>query len=165
MRDMTREQRARFRRERTEAREQLTAAVNEATEKVIRDFERQLRQQIEVARTITRLSPVAAFVYANTDIGETGVRHERRLVNGLREYQHQFARYVAEKQEGSSGGSDFGFGEEEDYDIEDLPVFQQREDALSARLAARSIDILLLAVFAILFFMAAFVSFLRTDIT
>ena len=59
----------------------------------------------------------------------------------------------------------FGFGEDEDYDIEDLPVFQQREDDLSDRLAARSIDILLLAVYAILFFMAAFVSFLRTDIT
>ena len=165
MRNMTSEQRAEFRRERTKAREQLQAAVNEATEEVIRDFERQLRQQIEVARTITRLSPVAAFVYANTDIGETGVRHERQLVNDLRQYQRQFARYVAEKREGSSGGGDFGFGEDDDYDIDDMPVFQQREDDLSDRLAARAVDILLLAVFAVLFFMAAFVSFLRTDIT
>ena len=34
-----------------------------------------------------------------------------------------------------------------------------------AELTARTTDVLLLVVFAVLFFMAAFVSFLRTDIT
>ena len=168
MRNMTREQRTEFRRERMKAREELQAAVNEATEEAIRDFERQLHTQIEVARTITRLSPVAAFVYANTDIGQTGVRHERQLVNGLRSYQRQFANYVAEKEEGGSGGGGFFGGQDDDYDdydIDDMPVFDQKEEDLAGRLAARSTDILLLAVFAVAFFMGAFLSFLRTDIT
>lgn len=165
MRNMSREQRTEFFRQMNQKREELQAAVNEASEEVIRDFERQLRRQIDVARTITRLSPVAAYVYANTDIGETGVRHERQLVSGLREYQRQLSQYIDEKQgDGGGGGFPFGGSQDEDYNIDDLPVFEPDSEMLSGRVAARTTDILLLGIYAVLFFMTAFVSFLRADI-
>jgi len=165
MRNMSREQRTAYFRERNQKREELRAAVNEASEEVIRDFERQLQRQIDVARTITRLSPVAAYVYANTDIGETGVRHERQLVSGLREYQRQLSRYIDEKQgDGGGGGFPFGGSQDEDYVIDDLPVFEPRSEILAGRVAARGTDIMLLGIYAVLFFMGAFVSFLRADI-
>jgi ABC-type transport system involved in multi-copper enzyme maturation permease subunit len=162
MRGQTPAQRQTLRTEMAAAREQLQADVNKATEDIIRDFERQLRRQVDLARTLSRCSPVAAYVYACTDIGETGVRHEQKLVDDLRGYQRQFARYVQEKNRG--GGGMFG-GAEADYTIEDMPVFSYRAEALEGRLSARTTDVTLLAVFAVLFFMGAFLSFLRADIT
>lgn len=106
MRGMSDEQRRELREEMQHAREKLQADINVASEKIIRDFERQLRRQMDTARNLTRISPVAAYVYANTDIGETGVRHEQQLINGLRAYQRQFSLYVDEKS--GDGGGDFG---------------------------------------------------------
>ena len=165
MRDMSPEQRAQFFQEMQQRREDLRKEVNKATGEIIRDYEQRLRQQVDIARTLTRLSPVASYAYANTDIGETGVRHERNLVNALRVYQRQFSRYILEQQADMEG---FGFGnqqDDEEFSIDDMPVFKFRPESLEGRLSARTIDILLLLVFAVLFFMGAFVSFLRTDIT
>jgi hypothetical protein len=164
MRNMSQEQRRQLRQEMQQAREELQANINAVTEKIVRDFERQLQRQMDTARNLTRLSPVATYVYANTDIGATGVRHEQQLVNGLRAYQRQFSRYVEEKS--SDGGGGFrGGGEDEDYSIEDMPVFSFRPESIEGRLAERSTDILLLVMYSVLFIMLAFVSFLRMDIT
>ena len=163
-RNMSQAERQEMRQQMMKAREELQTGINKATEEVIRDFERQLSRQVDIARNLTRLSPVATYVYANTDIGETGVRHEQQLVNDLRAYQRQFSRYVDEKS-GDEGGGFWGGSRNEDYSIDDMPVFTFRSENLEGRLAARTTDILLLGVFAVLFFMLAFVSFLRMDIT
>jgi ABC-type transport system involved in multi-copper enzyme maturation permease subunit len=166
-RSMSREDRAAVRQKGVEGREELQRNINRATEQIVRDFERQLHNQVEVARNITRISPVATYVYANTDIGVTGVRHEQQLVNSLRAYQRQFARYVDEKLEESGGGGTFwgGNNDDRDYTIDDMPVFDYKPEELGMRLEVRSTDVLLLVVFAVLFFMMAFVAFLRTDIS
>lgn len=165
-RTMSRQERAAVRRQMVESREELQRKINRATEQIIRDFERQLHNQVEVARNITRLSPVATYVYANTDIGVTGVRHEQQLVNSLRTYQRQFSRYVDEKLEESGGGGMFwgGNNDQQDYSIDDMPVFDYKPEELGMRLEVRSTDVLLLVVFAVLFFMIAFISFLRMEI-
>jgi len=144
-----------------EQRDKLQAEVNEATSDVIGDFEIQLRRQTDIARQLTRISPVASFVYASTDVGATGVRHEERLINSLRAYQRQFARFVTEQ--AGEGGS--FFGGDEDYDISALPSFDYRAESLGERFESRMVDTLLLLLFAVAFFMAAFVSFLRSDIS
>ena len=166
-RNMSREERAEVRRKMVEGRGVLQRDIHRLTEEIVRDFERQLSHQVDVARILTRISPVATYVYANTDIGVTGVRHEQELVNALRAYQRQFARYVDEKmaESGDSGGMFWGSSNDEEYSIDDMPVFTYRPENLGMRLQVRSTDVLLLFVFAVLFFMIAFVAFLRTDIT
>ena len=165
-RSMSREERAAVRRKMVEGREVLQRDIHRVTEEIVRDFERQLSHQVDVARNLTRLSPVATYVYANTDIGVTGVRHEQELVDALRSYQRQFARYVDEKMaESGNEGMFWGSSNDEDYSIDDMPVFNYRPENLGMRLQVRSTDVLLLIVFAVLFFMVAFVAFLRTDIT
>jgi ABC-2 type transport system permease protein len=167
LQNATREERQELRRQMMQRREELQLEINKATEEIVRDFERQLQRQVDVTRHLTRVSPVAAYVYANTDIGVTGVRHEQQLVNSLRAYQREFSRYVDEKLEESGGGGGFFWGDNDsgNYSIADMPVFKYREEGLEARLEARTTDVLLLGVFAVLFFMVAFASFLRTDIT
>ena len=54
---------------------------------------------------------------------------------------------------------------DEGYDVSDIPVFTYVSEDLSKRVSTRMTDLVLLALFAVLFFMAAFVSFLRADVT
>ena len=164
-RNMSDSERSEFFRQMREQRDKLQKDINAATGEILQDFESRLTRQTDVARMITRISPVACFVYANTDIGATGVRHEERLVGALRNYQRQFVRYVAEQTEAASGGGGGYFGgSDDDYNVENLPAFEYRTDQLGQRLDARIIDVLLLVLFAVVFFMAAFVSFLRADV-
>ncbi|MFH1569982.1 MAG: ABC transporter permease subunit [Gemmatimonadota bacterium] len=171
MRNLSDTERSEFFRQMRERREELQTRVNQATAEVVRAYEERVRSQTSVARMLTRASPVAAYVYANTEIGETGVRHEEKLVNALRVYQREFARWVREQQEASGGGGGGGGrggwfgGSDDDYNIDHLPTFDFRSENLVDRVSERTVDILLLAVFAVLFFMAAFLSFVRTDVT
>jgi ABC-2 type transport system permease protein len=161
VRGMSREERSAFFREIREQRNELQREVNKVTSAVVRNFEIQLRRQTDIARQLTRISPVASFVYASTDVGATGVRHEERLINTLRNFQHQFVRFVAEQ--AGEDASAFG-GSDDDYDIDAMPDFSYTAEGLSERFESRMVDTLLLLLFAILFFMAAFVSFLRSDV-
>ena len=140
--------------------EELPAEMHRLTETMTRAFERQVERQEETTRLLTRLSPVASYVYAATDLGQTGVRHERRLLDQLRTYQQQFARYVDEKAKQQRAAPEPDLNSP----VEDLPVFAYRSEGLSERIVARSSDLLLLGIFAVLFFLLAVVSFLRTDV-
>ena len=163
IRNMSDQERSAFFAELRAKRDAMQKDINKVTAEVVRDFESRLSQQTDVARVLTRVSPVASFVYANTDIGATGVLHEERLVNHLRTYQREFVRYVSEQTQGQGGfGWDGGGGD--DYTVEDLPSFDYHNDDLGVRLDARIVDVLLLVLFAVTFFMAAFVSFLRSDV-
>jgi len=51
------------------------------------------------------------------------------------------------------GGFAFGGSQDEDYNIDDLPVFEQDAETLSGRVSARTTDIMLLGIYAVLFFM------------
>ena len=162
IRNMSDQERSAFFAELRAKRDAMQKDINKVTAEVVRDFESRLSQQTDVARVLTRVSPVASFVYANTDIGATGVLHEERLVNHLRTYQREFVRYVSEQTQGQGGfGWDGGGGD--DYTVDDLPSFDYHNDDLGVRLDARIVDVLLLVLFAVTFFMAAFVSFLRSD--
>jgi ABC-type transport system involved in multi-copper enzyme maturation permease subunit len=164
IRGMSAAQRSAFFADLRAQREKMQREVNEITAEVVRDFESRLARQTDVARLLTRVSPVACFVYANTDIGATGVRHQERLVSHLRTYQREFVRFVSEQTQGQ-GGFGWDGGGSDDYSVDDLPTFEYRTDELGVRLDSRIVDILLLVLFAVAFFMAAFVSFLRSDVS
>ena len=149
-----------------EQREEIRRETNETTEEIIRAFERKLAHQIDVARALSRISPASSYIYASTDIGGTGIRNEGRLIASLRTYQREFSQYVEAKMEASGqqfthwGSSD----NDEEYDVSDMPVFNYTSEEVSDRASSRMTDILLLAIYAVLFFMGTFLSFLRMDV-
>jgi len=143
--------------------EELKVAMNEAGKEVMEQFERQSNTQLEVAQGLSRISPVASYIYAATDLAGTGVRAEQRLRDVLKRYQQDFKAYVARKTEEQKkkGRSMWERGE---FDLSDMPVFQYTPGPISERLSGALTDIALLAIFTILFFLAAFLSFLRRDV-
>jgi len=151
-----------------EQRDKLRQQAQREEERIVRDFERRLVRQIEVARNLSRVSPIASYTYASTDIGGTGVEKEHHLMAALKQYQSALRVYVREKIEqeaARTGGGVSWHAGDEGYDVSDIPVFAYIPEELSKRVSMRMTDMLLLVVFAVLFFMAAFVSFLRADVT
>jgi ABC-type transport system involved in multi-copper enzyme maturation permease subunit len=153
-----------FRQRLDELWKQLQEETNRVAERNWVGFERELNRQINVAKMISRLSPVSSYVYIVTDVAGTGVRQQLHFAAALREYQKVFRQYINDKTKGVGGRIRFFGGREPEYDISDMPVFNYVEESVAARLAGSLLDLAMLGVEAILFFMAAFVSFLRVDV-
>ena len=142
-------------------------------QKIVYDQQKQSKKRdpvfIEVARNLSRLSPIAAYTYTSTDIGGTGVEKEHHLKKSLRQYQSALREYVRAKIEEetarSGGGHPWRVRRDEGYDVSDMPAFSYVPEQLSKRVSMCMTDFLLLVAFAVLFIMAAFVSFLRADVT
>jgi len=143
--------------------EELKVAMNEASERAFEDFERKVRAQEDVTKTLSRLSPIASYTYAATDIAGTGTAAERRLRDALKRYRQDFLDYIAGKV-AELKEKNLSVWSGQAYDISDMPFFQYRDASLSERLSGTLTDVALLSTFAVLFFMAAFLSFLRKDV-
>jgi ABC-type transport system involved in multi-copper enzyme maturation permease subunit len=143
--------------------EELKVAMNEVSERAFEDFDRKVRAQEDVTRMFSRFSPIASYTYAATDIAGTGTAAEHRLRDALKRYRQEFKDYIAGKgEEMKEKGLPLWSGQ--GYDISDMPFFQYRDASLSERLSGTLTDVALLSTFAMLFFMAAFLSFLREDV-
>ncbi len=145
----------------------LQETTNAIGERKWLEYERELNRQVGVAKIMSRISPVSSYVYIVTDMAETGVRKQFHFTNALREYQKLFRQYTHDKTKKSlrGGRAQFFFGgRESEYDISDMPEFEYVGESVSARVAGSLLDFGLLAVAAVFFFMAAFLSFLRVDV-
>jgi ABC-type transport system involved in multi-copper enzyme maturation permease subunit len=140
-------------------RDQLLALTDEQKE-VGDNYQRQLSEQIRIARLISRLSPMTSFVYAAADLSGTGISDRNRFLEALVEYRKEITRFGLDKWVAFDAAEKW-----DNYTIEGYPRFQFHESPLRQRLSYVYADILVLAVWCLLFFMAAYLSFLRYDVT
>ena len=124
-------------------------------------YQDKLQTQIRVSKVLSRISPSASFIYASNDLAGTGVglfdsfkRAYKRLGEEYREWggdwDHKY-------HDDTLGDNWFQEGQ-----IPGLTVVHKRlDDTISVIL----MDILLLLVFNVLFFMLTYLCFLRYDVT
>ena len=133
--------------------------------------DRQNREVVRqrVALGIARLSPTAVFSLASTDLAGTSLDLKQRYIEMANRYQESYAQFIREKT-GTAGGFMFtmrgGQQEEEPPPIDpyELPVFEYQEPTANTLINDSLVDIALLALFNIVFFIGAFVAFLRYDV-
>ena len=149
--------------------------VGESEQKVEESYLSKVQGQTRWSGIVARVSPLTSFNLAAFDLAAAGIAQESRFVDALKEYSQTWETYSEEKQRKprelmdemqSSGGS---FDREEwdrarRVDLTDYPRFEFAHMPLLDRLSEIYLDILLLAVWNILFFMLAYLSFLRYDI-
>ena len=116
--------------------------------------------QIRLAKQLSRISPLASFAYATTDLAGTGIRDRNRFMEMLPDYRKQISVFGLDRWVLYDGGEVEG-----DYNIEGYPQFVYEESRLQDRIGGILIDILVLGIWNILFFMGAYFSFLRYDMT
>jgi len=142
--------------------------------RVWEERDKKVNRQMRLTKWISRISPVSAYVYAATDLADTGVEHDIYLREDvLSEYQSQFSKYLE---------SQLGMPFEEmkrnlipqtdvirqpdlpENTIKELEPFEPLPMSITQRIKKASIDIGALFIFAIFFFMLAYMSFLRSQI-
>ena len=124
--------------------------------KVKHDHISSIRKQMALSKAFSALSPVAAFTYIATDLANTGIHDERHFRRTVDIFKNEFVAYVGEKLASRK------FLDRPN--VSDMPSFQYKP--LNAFAIARDdlIHLLMLALFSIVFFLCAHLSFLRYDV-
>jgi ABC-type transport system involved in multi-copper enzyme maturation permease subunit len=148
--------------QRDEKMDEFTARVNEE-----RHNRQLLRQQW--ALSLARLSPSASLSLATSELAETSVSLKEHYYRSATEYQKTYADFQREKTGMNVGGRMIVIrqtdGEEpEPIDPQELPAFVPQRRSLALAVTSAVPDFGLLAIFNVLFFAGAFVSFSRYDL-
>lgn len=158
----------------TKAREPIAKEYEErldqALQKFDAEYERKKAARRALSLNIARLSPASAFYQAAFNFCQTGVADLENFSRSLQAhylqlfqvlFRYQFSD-IFESEDGSSRRQ-MGGDSRPDGKI-DYPQFQYRFPAFEETLRAAAPDIILLVVFNLIFFAAAYYSFIRYDV-
>ncbi|RPI98754.1 MAG: hypothetical protein EHM31_11365, partial [Candidatus Aminicenantes bacterium] len=120
--------------------------------------------QTALARTISMISPLAVFTYLATDLTSTGMKNAAYFgrVSGVwgRAFWDYARKRIADLQAKDPATDWWNTA----VDMSDRPRFEYREEGLGARVQAALPEFLLLLGYGLVFFVLAYVSFLRYDV-
>ncbi|MEW6752361.1 MAG: ABC transporter permease subunit [Candidatus Latescibacterota bacterium] len=160
--------------------EAMRKEMEEALQKIEDGYAARVKVQTRWAGLVARLSPVTSYKLAALDLAAAGVEQERRFVEALKAYGTAWNTYAEEKsrplnefvqrrQRESRGGNvtwtqaDFDQFNK-DLDLGDHPRFRFRYMGFRERLSLVYPDLLLLLLWNVVFFMLAYLSFVRAEI-
>ncbi|MEE8583229.1 MAG: DUF3526 domain-containing protein [Acidobacteriota bacterium] len=152
--------------------------VADERESRMREFsgrlEEQRRNQDAVrqrwALGLARLSPASAFSLAAMNLAGTSIELRERYQQQALDYQQSYAQFIRQKTGGLSGGGmilhimNTKQEEPEPIDPREIPPFQFEAAPVSEVARAAVLDLGLLGLFNLVFFVGAFVAFLRYDV-
>ena len=143
-----------------EAQKKTQEKISAEWEKIQLGYDRQRRKQLELAINFSRISPASSYVLATTSITNTGLTRQQSFLRDTKQYQREFANYALAKLTEGTSFLDLT-NPHAKIDLSDMPRFETKAPTFDASLGEAGVDILLLAFMGILFFMAAYVAFVR----
>jgi ABC-type transport system involved in multi-copper enzyme maturation permease subunit len=139
----------------------LLVRIEEQNAAVERDYQMKMRQQQNLAVNLSRISPASALTFASMSLARTGVSEHERFLNSVKTYKPIFTKWINQKI-GSSQPSEEG--EQPKLDLSDMPQHEFTPEGFSESMARMLPDLFLMVFLIILFFVGAYVSFLRYDV-
>jgi ABC-type transport system involved in multi-copper enzyme maturation permease subunit len=140
----------------------LTEQVDAKTRMNDQHLDEQI-SQVQLARTVTLISPVAIFQYAMEALAGTGIQSYISFVKQVRRYRQEFIDFIKSQDRSDPSSLHIYFVREglsqKPVKSENVPRFRERITHGSAHYY-----IAVLVLFGLLFFLGAHVSFLRCDI-
>ena len=123
--------------------------------------------QIQVSRSLSRISPAATVRYAIESLAGTGLERHLQFMKGARQYGLAFREFLiaadaADSESPHAPGVPQG-ASQKPVAFDAIPKFEDRA-TFSGSLNAAIQDILLLALFMVVLFALAYLSFLRIDV-
>ncbi|UCG59657.1 MAG: ABC transporter permease subunit [Phycisphaerales bacterium] len=151
-----------------------TAEVN-AKNQARDDHHNKMLAQAFTGRNLTCVSPTVIYQRASEAVAGTGISHCMNLRQQIKEYQASLKDYIRTKDAEDPNSLHLIFPDagcaqawrtisHNPVDFATVPKFQERDRALGQSLQLAIWDIGLLVLFNLVFFAAAFVSFLRYDV-
>jgi len=141
--------------------QQLTAKIDENNAALERDYQQKKGAQQSLAVNLSRISPASALTFGSMTLARTGVDEYDRFLASVRAYKPIYTKWINSKM-----GQSFNLqtGEQFNIKLDDMPQHTIEPEWLSRSLVRTIPDFALLAVMIIVFFVGAYVSFLRYDV-
>lgn len=141
---------------------ELTSKVDAAYAALDRDYRVKKQVQQNLAVNLSRLSPASALSFSTMSLARTGLDEHQRFLDSIRIYKPIFTKWVTAKTMASldfeSGGGNARIS------LADMPRHSYTDESLSKSLARTIPDIVLMIVLIIVFFVGAYLSFLKYDV-
>ena len=156
------------------ARARAYTVLTEEKNKITDEHIKQITAQVTIGRRFTRISPTEIYRQACEKIAGTGIGRFSELRRQINRYQADLKDYVRSRDAEDPDSLHLLYDEmftaslwrtisRNPVDFDTVPKFQERDFALGHSLKLAVWDIGLLVLFNLVFFAAAFVSFLRYD--
>jgi ABC-type transport system involved in multi-copper enzyme maturation permease subunit len=145
-------------------REEFRASLVSKFQKVESEIEKKRNTQMLIASNLARLSPVSCFIRPLAEMSHTGLLQYQTFKEEVSHFEQTlnkeiYSKYKIRRQKGGSANVNF----EGDQAVAP-PKFQYSLMSLQSVVKDVLPDFILLAIYNILFFAAAFVAFLRYDV-
>lgn len=145
-----------------QAQEQLQKEFDREIRRLEQYFERLQTSQFELSSTLARLSPCAQWTFAAVNLTNTGMRAYQRVEQARQQLLTQFDQfrdtYYRRWRESRNG-------DPPEFSVDELPSLRVALPTFADALNSSLNDVLILTILNVLFFMLAFVFFLRYDVT
>ncbi|MFC1562903.1 ABC transporter permease subunit [candidate division KSB1 bacterium] len=151
-------------------------AISDAWSEVMDDYRNQMINQVELARTITLMSPYSCFSQFLEKLAESGIAHYKSFFDQVRDYKLTMREHLLDiyplplKWNGwneSMRTVEYEKARQkmlQSIDFDSIPKFEEKRTGFIKILSSALIYFLLLILFNILFFAGAFVSFIKYDV-
>ena len=132
------------------------------------NYRRMKFEQMNLARSLARVSPAATFKYAVESIAAVGLTYHKHLLNHIIVYRDQLDDFILSEErrisEDPKGLITSRAIERKPFNNRAIPIFQEQPILIQQSLKDGIVDIGLLLLYGMLFFTCAFVAFLRYDV-
>jgi ABC-type transport system involved in multi-copper enzyme maturation permease subunit len=141
--------------------QELTSKIDENNAALERDYQQKKRAQQGLAVNLSRISPASALTFGSMTLARTGINEFDRFLASVRAYKPIYTKWINSK---LGESINFTTGEQAQIKIDDMPQHTYEPEWLSRSLVRTIPDFALLIVMIIIFFVGAYVSFLRYDV-
>ena len=166
-----RDWRSMSREERTALRDKIDAQIEQNTARFIDDYTRRLESQVSAGVALARISPSSSYVYATASLAGAGLADFSGLRQYIDRYRVQYLDAIdaidqqrRRQTEGIEDRQERDEIREAPVDPDDLPAFAPQRRPMGEILAASDIDLLVLVVLNGVFFLVAYLGFLKFDL-
>jgi ABC-type transport system involved in multi-copper enzyme maturation permease subunit len=157
--------------ERQQAFDDAQAKIREETEKLTIGYLQKVDEQISLGVLLARLSPSASYVYATAGLAGSGLGDFGGLREYIKRYRQEFMTKVQDIEQVRRKLAENAADQTERQEIMeapvepgDLPVFAPGRGGWSEVLADSQVDLIILLVLNVVFFLGSYLGFLRYDL-
>ena len=144
------------------------ARIADAQQAIYNEYRQQQLHQVKLAQNISRISPTAIYQIGCEALVGTGIKHYERFFKKAIEYRRSLLQFTYEEYPFNPNlflkDADRQQLRETQITLAKIPKFDDTPSDFSTTFTEASLDILLLFLFNMVFFMGAFLAFMRYDV-
>jgi len=142
--------------------QRLTGKIDERNAAIERDYQTKMRGQQRLAVNLSRISPASALMFASMSLARTGINEHERFLNSVKTYKPIFTKWINQKMMRSLNLEEGG--QQPKPELDDMPQHEFMPERFSDSFSRIMPDLVLMIFLIILFFIGAYVSFIRYDV-